>query len=66
MDSKDLDPYDGGATSIERRGSEPICSFDLEAGFAINASTVDELRWYAHLSDPNDDNESLLQSRNDD
>lgn len=66
MDKSDSLPTDGGDSSIESWGSEPLCSFDPETGFAINASTVDELRWYAYLSpDPLDD-ETLLESRNDD
>lgn len=28
MDNDDLEPSDGGATSIERRRSERLCSFD--------------------------------------
>lgn len=43
MESDDLDPYDGGASSIESRGSEPLCSYDPEAGFSLNPGTVDEL-----------------------
>lgn len=46
-------------------GSEPLCSFDPKTGFAINTSTVDELRWYTYLSPPDLDDESLLESRND-
>ncbi|WP_144406357.1 hypothetical protein [Arthrobacter sp. SPG23] len=66
MDNEDLEPSDGGATSIERRASEPLCSFDPEAGFSLNPSTVDELRWYTYLSRDEGDEETLLQSRNDD
>lgn len=65
MEGDDLDPYDGGATSVERRGSEPVCSFDPETGFSINPSTLDELRWYTYLS-PKTLDQTLLQSRNDD
>lgn len=65
MDDDDLEPSDGGATSIERRGSEPLCSFDPEAGFSLNPGTVDELRWYTYLSPPDLDDEILLESRND-
>jgi hypothetical protein len=32
-------------------GSDAVCSFDPVAGFAINASTVDELLWYTHGND---------------
>jgi hypothetical protein len=44
LESDDLDPLDGGASSIEGRGSEPACSFDPETGFAVIASTAQELR----------------------
>lgn len=43
---------DNGASSIESRGSEPLCSFDPETGFTLNPITVDELRWYPYLDDP--------------
>jgi hypothetical protein len=66
LESKDLDPYGGGASSIEQRASEPVCSFDPETGFAINASTVDDLCWYTLLSRAEGEEETLLQSRNDD
>jgi hypothetical protein len=66
MAMDDLDPYDGGASSIERRGTEPLGSYNPETGFSLNPSTLDELRWYTFLNrDPLDD-ESLLQSTNDD
>lgn len=65
MESDALDPHDGGASSVERRGSEPVCSFDPETGFSINPSTLDELRWYTYLS-PETLDQTLLQSRNDD
>lgn len=66
MESDDLNPYDGGASSVERRGSEPLCSFDPETGFSLNPSTLDELRWYKYLSPDALDDETLLESRNDD
>jgi hypothetical protein len=66
MDDDELEPYDGGATSIERRGSEPLCSFDPETGFSLSPGTLDELRWYTYLSPADLDDETLLQSRNDD
>ena len=44
MESEDLDPYDGEASSIEGWGSEPLCSFNPETGFSLNPSTVDEMR----------------------
>lgn len=65
MESNDLNPDDGGATSIERRGSQPLCNFDPESGFSLNLSVVDEMRWYTYLSSEDLD-ESLLQSRHDD
>lgn len=65
INNDDLDPTDGGATSIERQGRDPLCSLDTETGFAIDISTLDELRWYTYLSPPDLDDESLLESRND-
>jgi hypothetical protein len=65
MESDDLDPYDGGASSVERRGSEPLCSFDAERGFSLKSSTADELRWYTYLN-PDDLDGGLLQSEHDD
>lgn len=65
MDNDGLAPSDGGATSIERQGSEPLCSFDPEAGFSLKPGTVYELRWCTYLSPPDLDDESLLESRND-
>ena len=59
------EPKDGGATSIDSRGSEPLCSFDPDTGFSIDTSAVDELCWYTYLS-PEDLDQSLLQSRHDD
>lgn len=66
MDNDDFEPYDGGASSIERGGSGPLCSFDPETGFSLNPCTLDELRWYTYLSPDDLDGESLLESRNDD
>lgn len=60
-----IEPTDGGASSIERRGSEPLCSFDPETGFSLNPATLDELRWYTYLN-PDDLDEGLLQSEHDD
>jgi hypothetical protein len=37
-----------------------------ETGFAINPKALDELRWYTYLSPDVVEDESLLQSRNDD
>lgn len=45
-----LQPMDGGASSVERWGSEPLCSVEPETGFAINPKAVEELRWYNYLS----------------
>lgn len=39
-----MEPADDGASSIERWGSEPVCSFDPETGFSMNPSTLAELR----------------------
>lgn len=66
MNNSDSQPVDGGASSLDSWGSEPLCSFDPETGFAINESTVDELCWYTYLSPDQLDDESLLESRNDD
>jgi hypothetical protein len=63
--SDDLTRGDGGAASVERRGSEPLCSFDREKDFPINATTVDELRWYRQMSSEELD-EGLLESEHDD
>jgi hypothetical protein len=63
MDNDDVEPSDGGATPIERRGSEPLSSFDPVAGFSLNQGTVDELRWNTYLSPPDLDDASLLESR---
>lgn len=65
MKNSKPEPTDGGASSVEPWGSEPLCSFDPKTGFAINTSTVDELRWYRYLSPPDLDDESLLESKND-
>lgn len=59
MESRNLDPYDGGASSIERRGSDPICTFDPETGFEMNPQALNELRWYAYLSTHDDDGGAL-------
>ena len=56
---------EGWATSIERRGSDPLCEYDPETGFAVNQSTVDELRWYTYLN-PEELDAGLLQSDHDD
>lgn len=61
-----LDPCGGGGTSVDRPGSEPLCSFDPEAGFSLNPSTRDELRYFTYLGPPDLEDESLLESRNDD
>jgi hypothetical protein len=57
---------DGGASSVESRAGDPVCTYNPDSGFGIKASTVDELRWYTHLSRGEGDEETLLQSRNDD
>lgn len=59
------DPVNGGASSVESRGSEPLCSFDQETGFTLNPSTVDELRWYTYLN-PEEFDAGLLESDHDD
>lgn len=64
-DRGDHELTDGGASSIESRGSEPLCSFDPETGFSLNPSTVDELRWYSYLN-PEDLALDLLDSEGDD
>ncbi|MBO1267060.1 hypothetical protein J1902_03545 [Arthrobacter sp. PO-11] len=53
------EPVDGGASSAESWGSEPLCTFDPETGFAMNPKALDELRWYAYLSNPDDDEVGL-------
>lgn len=56
---------DGGASSVERWGSVPLCTFDPETGLAINPKGVDELRWYHYLSHYPDWERFLLESDHD-
>jgi hypothetical protein len=60
------EPEDGGASSIQSWDDEATCLFDPEHGFEMNPRSVDTLRWYAYLSRDEGDEETLLQSRNDD
>lgn len=52
MEGNDLHSQDRRAFSIESWGSDPLCSFHPETGFSLNPSTVDELRWYTNLDNP--------------
>ena len=61
MRNDNADPDDGGASSVESGGSEPLCSFNPTAGFSLNLSTINELRWYTYLStDSSDESQSAV------
>ncbi len=60
------EPEDGGASSIQSWDDEATCLFDPERGFEMNRRSMDTLRWYTYLNRGEGDDETWLQSRNDD
>jgi hypothetical protein len=49
------EPAQDGENSIEAWDDEPVCTFDPDKGFAINQRSLGALRWYAYLSNSDEE-----------